>query len=466
MATVKTRITIGSKMTAVSTYPTQSPKTYPLSVLDHVMAEHTLHMIFYYRHSPWEPYNMNAVRESLSDVLTRYPLITGRLQRNSDGNWEVKCDDGGLRLVEATVNATLGEWLSTADSSGERDLTAWQEMPDDPSMWSPFYIQVNHFRGGGLAIGLSCTHMRADFTCATIFFKSVSESHRRTTLTHPPFHHPTAFHPQTLPNSTITTKIAAYYDSKSKAHPPVTAMSTATFRFSHETVNKCLSELSRQCPNATPFDLLASLFWSSICHLESPGKDEKMSISLCIDFRRLMHAPLPYGYFGNAVYFSELSCVATDMEKGGPSYLTSLIHDHLSNLHERDFCSAIRWFESKKEDGLKYPPSFRMYGPELTFVNMEHMIMKPGPSWSSQSATCHSLIYAATFQNDERPVHVSYCVGNVDGEGLILVLPSPEEGLGRTVTVTLPEDLTRRLCKDPNILRLEPQMLLTQYNDQ
>lgn len=34
-----------------------------------------------------------------------------------------------------------------------------------------------------------------------------------------------------------------------------------------------------------------------------------------------------------------------------------------------------------------------------------------------------SLMYSAIFGNDERPVHVSCLVGNVNGEGLIVVLP-------------------------------------------
>lgn len=34
-----------------------------------------------------------------------------------------------------------------------------------------------------------------------------------------------------------------------------------------------------------------------------------------------------------------------------------------------------------------------------------------------------------------------------------MVLPSPEEGLERTVTVTLPEEQLAKICKDEAILR-------------
>ncbi|KAK9291405.1 hypothetical protein L1049_019352 [Liquidambar formosana] len=67
-----------------------------------------------------------------------------------------------------------------------------------------------------------------------------------------------------------------------------------------------------------------------------------------------------------------------------------------------------------------------MYGPELTCVSMEHMIISPAPK---ENSTHRSLTYAAMFEKDEKPVHVSYHVGNVEGEGLIMVMPSPEEGM-------------------------------------
>ncbi|CAK9167644.1 unnamed protein product, partial [Ilex paraguariensis] len=44
------------------------------------------------------------------------------------------------------------------------------------------------------------------------------------------------------------------------------------------------------------------------------------------------------------------------------------------------------------------------------------------------------------FEKDIKPVHVTYYVGNVKGEGLIMVMPSLEDGLGQTVMVTLPEE--------------------------
>jgi hypothetical protein len=54
----------------------------------------------------------------------------------------VKCNDAGVRILRANVGVTIDEWLRSADVSEEKDLTVWEEMPEDPSTWSPFRIQV------------------------------------------------------------------------------------------------------------------------------------------------------------------------------------------------------------------------------------------------------------------------------------------------------------------------------------
>ncbi|CBI34184.3 unnamed protein product, partial [Vitis vinifera] len=343
------RVTVNSRLTVVSSKPVGPGVTHKLSGLDHAMGLHTIHMIFYYGNNPATSFDLDPFRVSLSEVLSMYPAVTGRLIRGEDGNWVVNCNDAGVRVLRATVRTTLDEWLRSADGAEERDLTVWEDMAQDPTIWSPFRIQINEFEGGGIAIGLSCTHLHADPTCATLLLKSWSEAHRREAIAHPPFFHSSALRGRPVLNT------------------------------------------KTNCPDATPFDLLAALFWTSLAPMKSPAPDHKHSLSICIDFRKLMHAPLPYGYFGNALHFSLL-----------------------------------------------------MYGPELTCVSMEHMVIPRG--------------YAGMFK-DAKPVHIACHVGNVEGEGLIMVLPSHEEGLARTVMVTLPEEQMAKLCKDQAILRLEPTVV-------
>lgn len=138
------------------------------------------------------------------------------------------------------------------------------------------------------------------------------------------------------------------------------------------------------------------------------------------------------------------------MESGDLGDIASAVHSHLAGLAEEEIWSSIERFESQKEsEGGKFRSPSCMYGPELTCVSMEHMV-------EAES----SLLYAAMFSNNEKPVHVSCHMGKVEGEGLIMVMPSSEGGLARTVKVMLPEEELAELSKDEAILQLEPTVIL------
>lgn len=145
MGDQKSRVIVHSVLTQVSSRPSASVETYPLTRLDHAMGHHTIHVIFYYEKSPFGSFDMDPIRVSLSEVLTSYPPVTGRLTRDDAGNWAVKCNDAGVRVLRARVGITLDEWLRSADGNEERDLSVWEDMPEVPNNWSPYRIQVLHF---------------------------------------------------------------------------------------------------------------------------------------------------------------------------------------------------------------------------------------------------------------------------------------------------------------------------------
>ncbi|KAM7486489.1 hypothetical protein LguiA_002498 [Lonicera macranthoides] len=226
-------------------------------------------------------------------------------------------------------------------------------------------------------------------------------------------------------------------------------MATATFKFSNSTIKQSLSKFVDKCPNATPFDFLVALFWTRILLLKhySLIYDQTHTLSVGIDLRKHLPSPIPEGYFGNALHFTLLSLEAEVLERCnfGLGDVVRVINNGIASFEEDEFFSAIDWLESRKGESGRYPPPFQMYGPELTCISME----------------CESLVYSASFKKDEKPVLVSCHVGNVEGEGLILVMPSPEGGLSRTVAVTLPEEEIGKLCADKFIADLEPVMIMT-----
>jgi len=94
------------------------------------------------------------VKESLCAALVDHPEMAGRLRRRGDGNdddddgrlWEVKLRDTGVRLVQASVEATMAEFLEARGVDRERKeaaLALWTDVDvHEPDICAPLFIQV------------------------------------------------------------------------------------------------------------------------------------------------------------------------------------------------------------------------------------------------------------------------------------------------------------------------------------
>ncbi|XP_075516384.1 stemmadenine O-acetyltransferase-like [Primulina tabacum] len=424
------RVMVTSLLSVVSSKPIEPGKVHKFSKLDQEMGLRKVQAIFYYQSNPFihGPMSdqLDNLRVSLSQLLNDYPVVTGRLTRDpKDGWWQIKCDDAGLRMLRAKVDTAMDEWLRSADAEEEQDLMVWEDMPQNPSFWSPFRIQVNYFECGGMAIALRCHHMHADITSAILLIKSWTDVHRGQPLLHPPIFQlstPPTVHwippLETAPNHTIPRKMA-----------------TLTMLFSSNSVEKCMSLVRNQCPNADPFDALVALLWLRITSWQKPISFDgrKCSLSVCMDSRNRGPKSVPLGYFGNAMSFSSLSVDEEDLNISDIGKVASSIHSHVADL---------------KGDNKPYG----ICDSELTCINMEHIL---------DVDNGQSLAYAARFDKGNVPVHVSCSVGSEEGQGLIMVMPAREPGLGRTVSVKLPEDQIVNLRKDHAILEFEPTMMVS-----
>lgn len=285
--------------------------------------------------------------------------------------------------------------------------------------------------------------MHADITSATLLIKSWTEVHSGQPLTHSPvFHLPT-------PPSFQYNSIPSFSALRCPTSPA--KMGTVTMKFSSLVIEKCLSQVESQCPDATPFDVLVALFWSRIARWQEPSFDNhKCSLSICVDLRNGGGPQLPSSYFGNALHFSVQYVDADKLLSGELGQVSDYVHRHVAGVKAGDdFWSVMSWLDEHSKEG---EGPFRIYGTRLTCINMEHMA-------NAENGT--ALMYAAAFKNGEGPVHVSCHVGNVGGQGLIMVMPSVEGGLARTVSVMLPEEQIANICKDEAILDLEPKMIVS-----
>lgn len=138
-------VSIICKRTVVSTKPVQPGKYFPLSVLDRLMENNHIRMVYYYQTSGEGELGelTKKLRETLSEMLTHFPIVTGRLLRDDREHWKVKCNDAGVRMVEAKAKGSVEEWLTTVDREKELQLVYWEGMLQMYYYyWSTFYVQV------------------------------------------------------------------------------------------------------------------------------------------------------------------------------------------------------------------------------------------------------------------------------------------------------------------------------------
>lgn len=119
-----------------------------------VVAQTRFQVVLYYNPAGPEesPLEVAArVKESLSAALPEHPVLSGRLRKKEEeaaggGQWEVKFNDAGVRLVQATAEVTMADVIRSKEEAHEvqAHLAYWEDVNmDRPDFSALFYIQVN-----------------------------------------------------------------------------------------------------------------------------------------------------------------------------------------------------------------------------------------------------------------------------------------------------------------------------------
>uniref|UniRef100_A0A0A9DHY5 Uncharacterized protein n=1 Tax=Arundo donax TaxID=35708 RepID=A0A0A9DHY5_ARUDO len=295
-------------------------------------------------------------------------------------------------------------------------------------MVAMFMLQLTEFADKSYALGLSCTHMHNDPTAAALFFLTWAAAHRRTTSPYPPFLHAPALAVSPASPPPPPPLLAHKSSTATPTSTDAAAMSSATFHFPASAVRELLSSLET---GTTPFAALAALFWLRV----AGAADGERGLTLALDFRKRMYAPLPTGYYGSAVHFTH---ARADLSSGLPAVAAALDR-HVAGVPEDELWAAVEWLHARQQqqqDGAGGGEPFQMYGPELTCMALDHVPM-----------------YGAEFEAGAPPARVACRVGGAVGEGLVVVLPAAEGGEARDVVVTLPAEAMARVCRDGEVLR-------------
>ncbi|XP_057466777.1 protein ECERIFERUM 26-like [Actinidia eriantha] len=441
------QITYICKRTVVSTKPVPLEKFHNLSVLDRVMQHHRVRMVYYYRApASREVGDMTKkLRESISEMLCGFPMVTGRLLKDDKGQWMVKCNDAGVRMVEARAKGSVEEWLRRVDREKELKLVHWEDMYYKPYFWSTFYVQITEFEGGGLAIGLSCTHLLTDPTCAAMFIKAWADTTLGGKMLTPPLFHPLPLRrcSNNNPHCHPYTALIDHYESL--IEKPILSTtshhSTMTLAFTSEMVQSCMAMAKTLDPmdgfDPTPFEALAGLFWVCVSKVKGKKHGGLTNMSICLDMRKVLG--LDKGFFGNCMVCNRVH--GEGLEESGLSKAAFAIREVVEKMDHEGVMDLVEWLEGSD---YQITPPF-MNGGDLICVNLDCV--------DSNSAI---------FEDCFNPIRVSCYIEPVFGEGQILILPSPPgEGMfARVVMVTLPGDEIAKLCEDVLFLQFNPSILM------
>ncbi|RAL52951.1 hypothetical protein DM860_007719 [Cuscuta australis] len=445
-----------AKRTAVSTIPVQPGKFIPLSVLDRAMQHNIIRVVFYYRKFD----KMVQLHESISETLNAFPNITGRLMMRSgeEEKWVLKCNDAGLRVIEAKVKGSVDEWLRDVDREKEFKLAHWEPMPADPYFWSPFYLQITEFEGGGAAIGLSCTHLLADPIAATLFIRAWADmSAFAGKMLSPPHVHPLPLRTPLDKNPhnphqthACAGRLIEHYklrtrQNQSPSHiSPAKQTATITLLFPDEVVRRCMLMAQTVPCGGGPFEALVGLFWTRITKAKKVGL---MDLVVGFDARKVLG--LDKGFFGNCMVYNKVPWNKGSMDFEDEDLLSEsamAITNVMKGTDRESVIGLIEWLEQNNGQSAGSNVLFDGRDSLLVCANLEEL-------------DSYSACFGGHF---EPPVHVSYYiepdVGPVNHR-LVIILPSPGTGpLSRTVMVTLPEDEVGVLMEDQLIQQLSPSV--------
>ncbi|KAL0464086.1 UNVERIFIED_CONTAM: protein ECERIFERUM 26-like [Sesamum latifolium] len=182
------KLSVAGVQTVVPTKPTDPRQSFRLTVPQNLSStgilQRRFHVLLCYNKARDEDSGWvlaGRIKESLGRALEEHPLLAGRLRRRGDsgGDLEVVSNDSGVRLVEASVELKLADFLELKDKvDAEAELVFWEDFTEDNPQFSPlFFVQVTNFSCGGYSIGISCSLLLVDPFLLSNFLKRWADLH-------------------------------------------------------------------------------------------------------------------------------------------------------------------------------------------------------------------------------------------------------------------------------------------------
>lgn len=405
--------------TVVPATVTGGDRCHKLTDVDLAMKLHYLRGLYFFSSDAVEGLTISDFKKPMFQWLDLYHTVSGRVRRSENGRPVVKCNDGGVRIVEAHSRRTLEEWLAVDKHSLQQQLVYSQALGPDLSFSPLVYLQFTWLKCGGLSVGLSWAHVLGDAFSASQFMNTWGQI-----LSGYPLPQSLSMPIRAESNSppALPEKLLSLKRTEPVGDLWVTANSCKMETHSFHITSKQLRHLQSTTCKIQPFEAISAIIWKSLAKIRKEWEPRIVTICRKNSQRKENEFPSNGQMIGTVE--TDFSVAESDLAELG-----TLIAEKT-----RDEERAIEGgtvVESARSD-------FVMYGSNLTFVNLEE-----------------AEIYGLEVKG-HRPVFANYTLAGVGEEGVVLVSPRPENGEkggggGRTVTVILPEEELGELKNELNM---------------
>ncbi|XP_047313094.1 protein ECERIFERUM 26-like [Impatiens glandulifera] len=410
------------------------------SNMDLAMKLHYLRAVYYFQSPAFSEIGVNQLKAQTFDWLEHFYVTCGRLRRaDPSGRPYIKCNDCGVRFIEAECTKTLDEWRQMKDpdldhhelqNSVHFDKLLVPNQIIGPDLhFSPLVlIQVTKFRCGGASVGLNWSHLLGDVFSLTTFINALgslssghhlplSFTHKAQILLDKTEHIPTD---QSYSDPVCIKRVGPVGDHWTIIAQEHNKMELFSFQLTDTQINE-LKRLNmcgheQKIPS---FGLICAVIWKSIAHVKNGPEPNTVTVCRGKDPKESLLVN------GQSVFVVEAQF---SVSKGDPLDLAALIND-ASEDERRKIEETM-----EREKGLS---DFMVYGANLTFVDMEG-----------------ADLYGFKVQGN-RPIYVNCFLDSIgdDQEGVVFVLPCPNKNEGNLITLMMPQSYGHQL-----MLRLKNEL--------
>ncbi|KAF3976659.1 hypothetical protein CMV_000143 [Castanea mollissima] len=130
--------------TVVPATASDENNVHELTKMDLVMKLHYIHGVYFFTSEAVQGLSIQDLKKPMFPLLDLYFMASGRVRRSETGKPFIKCNDSGVRIVEAKSDKTIDEALAMEDHSLLDGLAYHLALGPDLSFSPLVFIQVTN----------------------------------------------------------------------------------------------------------------------------------------------------------------------------------------------------------------------------------------------------------------------------------------------------------------------------------